>query len=131
MYPQVQALIMHRDPVEHARRRKPWNRAFSTNALKEYQPMIAKRVVQFVDGLSAQRDVVNLAAWISWFTYDFMSDMVSARSPCRSSISTEAVYQIRWWERDDEEQRRGRFLETPERRLRVRFPAHTLLFLLT
>ncbi len=76
MWPKICALIMLRDHGEHARRRRPWTRAFSTNALKEYQPIIARRVTQLVDGLAAQKGATDLAAWISWFTYDFMSDMV-------------------------------------------------------
>lgn len=75
LYPSPQSLIMHRDNVEHARRRRPWMRAFSTNALKEYHPQIKKRVGQFVDSLSAENEAINLAQRISWFTYDFMSDM--------------------------------------------------------
>ena len=63
-------LIGIRDSAEHARRRKPWNRAFSSAALKEYQPIVAKRVSQLVDLLGRQTDgkAVDLAQWISYFT---------------------------------------------------------------
>lgn len=70
---------MHQDPVEHARRRRPWNRAFNSTAIKEYQPLIVKRVIQLVDGVSAdaaKKGVVDLSCWLRWFTYDFMGDMV-------------------------------------------------------
>lgn len=68
-------LISLQDPAEHARRRKPWNRAFNSAALKEYQPTVAKRVAQLVETLQAQEGETDLAEWISYFTYDFMGDM--------------------------------------------------------
>ncbi|KAI0772263.1 cytochrome P450 [Irpex lacteus] len=73
--PSVHSLIMYRDPVEHARRRKPWNRAFNSAALKEYHPKIAHRAAQLVDSLASQKGIVDLATWISLFAYDFMGDM--------------------------------------------------------
>ena len=82
MHPPVYSLLTQRDPVEHARRRRPWNRAFSTAALKEYEPIVAKRVSQLVEGISQRKGVTDLAQWISFFTYDFMGDMVYV-SDCR------------------------------------------------
>ncbi|KAI0345507.1 cytochrome P450 [Trametopsis cervina] len=69
------ALIACSDPKEHTRRRRPWNRAFSTPALKDYQPIVARRVSQLVEGLQNQHGTVDLSQWISFFTYDFMGDM--------------------------------------------------------
>ena len=65
----VTALIGIRDPAVHHERRKRWNRAFSTAALKEFQPRIQYRVQQVVDALEErQREVVDLAEWIGFFT---------------------------------------------------------------
>ena len=51
------------------RRRRPWNRAFSGTALKEYNPMIQTRVQELGDALAARRgQVVDLAEWIGFFT---------------------------------------------------------------
>ncbi|THG99327.1 hypothetical protein EW026_g3001 [Hermanssonia centrifuga] len=75
LYPPILPIIATRDPVEHAQRRRPWNRGFSTAALKEYQPIIAKRVAQLVESLASEQGVVNLVERISFFTYDFMGDM--------------------------------------------------------
>ncbi|GJE94426.1 cytochrome P450 [Phanerochaete sordida] len=74
--PPVTGLIGIRDPAEHARRRRPWTRAFSTAALKEYEPIIIKRITQLSDQLLSQKGTLNLATWFSWFTYDIMGDMV-------------------------------------------------------
>lgn len=61
-------LIAIQETVEHARRRKPWNRAFNTTGLKEYQPIIARRALQLVEGIHKQGGVIDLAQWISFFT---------------------------------------------------------------
>ncbi|CAL1706398.1 unnamed protein product [Somion occarium] len=71
----MDAMIMVRNPVEHHRRRRPWNRAFSTAALKEYEPLVAKRVNQLVGKIASDKGVVDIAKFIGYFTYDFMGDM--------------------------------------------------------
>lgn len=60
-------LIAIRDPVEHGQRRKPWSRAFSTAALKEYQPTVRKRAAQLLERLRKESGTVDLAQWISFF----------------------------------------------------------------
>ncbi|EKM55975.1 uncharacterized protein PHACADRAFT_209483 [Phanerochaete carnosa HHB-10118-sp] len=67
------ALIGLRDNAEHARRQRPWNRAFSTAALKNYEPALIKRVSQFVRLLEEQKHV-DFAHCAHLFTFDFMSD---------------------------------------------------------
>lgn len=92
MNPPVRSLIATSDPSEHARRRRPWNRAFSTAALKEYHPIIHKRATQLTERLGstctganagqqteteANKDTwTDLTQWIAYFAYDFMGDMV-------------------------------------------------------
>ncbi|KAJ3546904.1 hypothetical protein NM688_g5462 [Phlebia brevispora] len=76
MHQPVKSMIAVRDPAEHQRRRRPWNRAFNTAATKEYEPMLKKRAVQLVEALEKQSGIVDLAQWISYFSYDFMGDMV-------------------------------------------------------
>ncbi|CAL1712458.1 unnamed protein product [Somion occarium] len=71
------SLIAIRDPALHNRRRRPWTRALNTASVKEFQPLIAKRVKQLVDRLEQQSSSkeIDLSQWISYFTYDFMGDM--------------------------------------------------------
>jgi cytochrome P450 len=72
----IRALISLRDPAEHARRRKPWTRAFRSAALKGYEDILSKRVHELVTALEKQDlKPLNLVEWISHFTFDFMSDM--------------------------------------------------------
>ncbi|KAH9852366.1 high nitrogen upregulated cytochrome P450 monooxygenase 2 [Lenzites betulinus] len=64
------------DTAEHLERRKPWTRAFTPAALKEYQPMLAARATQLVDALGRQAGEIDISKWVNYFSYDFMSDMV-------------------------------------------------------
>jgi cytochrome P450 len=64
----IRALIGLRDPAEHARRRKPWTRGFSSAALKGYEEILGRRVHEFVTALEQQRQPINLAELISHFT---------------------------------------------------------------
>lgn len=76
MHPAVPSLVGYRDPVVHAKRRRPWNRAFSIAGIKEFQPLICKRAGQLVGHLGKQKGTINLATWIRYYSYDFMGDMV-------------------------------------------------------
>ncbi|KAL5498761.1 hypothetical protein ACEPAH_2116 [Sanghuangporus vaninii] len=74
------SLISMRSVHEHAKRRKRWNRAFNSAAVKEYEPIVQKRVLQLVDELekrSTRNNIVSvsLSQWLGYFTTDFMGDM--------------------------------------------------------
>ncbi|OCH86875.1 high nitrogen upregulated cytochrome P450 monooxygenase 2 [Obba rivulosa] len=75
MRPAVPSVIAMTNPVEHLERRKLWNRAFNTTALKGYEHIIARRANLLVETI-AEAGEVDLATRISWFTFDFMSDLV-------------------------------------------------------
>ncbi|KAG6816460.1 hypothetical protein H0H87_005943 [Tephrocybe sp. NHM501043] len=68
-------MIALRDKTEHTRRRRPWTRAFSTAALKGYEEIITSRCLQLVDTVGQKTGAVDMAQWISFFTYvDAVSD---------------------------------------------------------
>ncbi|KAI9447487.1 high nitrogen upregulated cytochrome P450 monooxygenase 2 [Lactarius indigo] len=77
------SLIDQRDPILHMHQRKPWNRAFSSKALKEYEVILAKRARQLLDCLEDRVNgsdqkaglVLDMSAWFSYFAKDFMGDM--------------------------------------------------------
>ncbi|KAH9959236.1 high nitrogen upregulated cytochrome P450 monooxygenase 2 [Russula dissimulans] len=81
--PGAPSLIGQRDPVKHMHQRKPWNRAFSSAALKEYEIVVAKRTRQLLGRLensvleSDRKDgaVLDMTKWFSYFSTDFMGDM--------------------------------------------------------
>ncbi|KAH9167157.1 high nitrogen upregulated cytochrome P450 monooxygenase 2 [Lactarius sanguifluus] len=55
------ALIAQRDPILHMHQRKPWNRAFSSAAVKESD--------------QKANALVDMTEWLNFFTTDFMGDM--------------------------------------------------------
>lgn len=65
----TRSLISERDPVEHLRRRKPWNRAFSTTSLQAYEDILKERTSQFVGHLEKQTYPLDMDQWISFYTY--------------------------------------------------------------
>ena len=60
-------LIGSPDPTSHAQRRRLWNRALSSAALKEYEETLAKRVTDLYELLSTQKDVIDMNLWFGWF----------------------------------------------------------------
>ncbi|KAJ7864744.1 cytochrome P450, partial [Mycena olivaceomarginata] len=61
----------------HANRRRIWNRGLSSESLKDYESILAKRVTQLMDRLEGLSGPVDIAEWFSYFTFDFMGDMAS------------------------------------------------------
>ena len=70
------SLIAQRDPVVHMQQRKPWSRAFSSTAMKEYEVIVATRSRQLigclenlVSGSDRKEGVaLNVGAWLNYFT---------------------------------------------------------------
>ena len=56
------------DPQMHAERRKPWNRAFSAAAIKEYETLIASRATQLIQVLEMQNGEVVIGRFFNYFT---------------------------------------------------------------
>ncbi|KAG6908777.1 hypothetical protein DXG01_003306 [Tephrocybe rancida] len=70
------SLVGIRDPRVHARVRRVWARGFTPEALRSYQPILNKRVGNLITHFEARvGQTVDLSKWISYFTYDVMSDM--------------------------------------------------------
>ena len=65
----TRSLISERDPAEHLRRRKVWNRGFSQSALHQYEGIIRDRTVQFVQLLEKMKEPFDLDQWLSYYTY--------------------------------------------------------------
>ncbi|PAV19171.1 cytochrome P450 [Pyrrhoderma noxium] len=72
------SLISSRSSKEHAKKRVPWNHAFSSASIREYQVTITVRVRQLVGELKKRADrgeALNIVPWLSYFAFDFMGDM--------------------------------------------------------
>jgi len=63
------SVIAMRDPVEHKRRRKMWDRAFSTAAIKNYDEIVAKRARELVEQFEKRAgQEIDLSMWMSYFS---------------------------------------------------------------
>jgi cytochrome P450 len=59
------SLLSMMELVGHAERRKIWDRAFTPSALKSYEPLLAARVAELLENLSARLGTeVDLAEWV-------------------------------------------------------------------
>ena len=64
------SLITCKTRAEHARLRVPWNYAFRSESLRDYQPIIVRRASQLVEVLEKRalaRETVNLVTYMSYF----------------------------------------------------------------
>jgi cytochrome P450 len=61
------SLLSMIEPTGHAERRKIWDRAFTPNAIKSYEPLLAARVSELLENLSARLGTeVDLAEWVRY-----------------------------------------------------------------
>jgi cytochrome P450 len=64
----VRSLFSLRNPEEHSRRRRIWNRAFTASALKEYDLVVRNRLAQLVEILTdSSGQSVDLSLWMGRF----------------------------------------------------------------
>ncbi|KAK4466832.1 Tryprostatin B 6-hydroxylase [Cladorrhinum samala] len=76
-------LFMARDKQEHARRRKVWDRGFTTKALLGYDPRITKAINQMLAVVrehSEQAKPLNMTQWFDYFVFDIMEDLAFNKS---------------------------------------------------
>jgi cytochrome P450 len=63
------------DPAAHSKRRRIWERAFTPNAIKSYEPMLQARLNQLmVNFVSRVGQPIDIAEWFGFFSLDFMGD---------------------------------------------------------
>jgi hypothetical protein len=63
------------DPGEHGKKRRVWDLAFTSSALKSYEPMLQKRTSQLVAALKARTNQrIDLAEWLAFMALDYMGD---------------------------------------------------------
>ncbi|KAI8963127.1 cytochrome P450 [Daldinia sp. FL1419] len=63
-----------RDPIDHKRRRKAWDRGLSIKSLQIYQPRI-RAFVKELDRQIAQRQVIDVTAWSMYLSFDIMGEV--------------------------------------------------------
>ncbi|KAF5987673.1 pisatin demethylase cytochrome P450 [Fusarium coicis] len=75
------SLQMSRDKNDHARRRRAWDRAFSSKALRDYEPRVVKYTSQLLDRLVQTQDIpIDIAKWFKFYSFDTMGDLAFGQS---------------------------------------------------
>ncbi|KAH8826608.1 cytochrome P450 [Flagelloscypha sp. PMI_526] len=72
------SLINVRDPNEHRRRRRAWDRGLNPQALTVYEARVSKKAGALIASLKQQifsKDPIDLTAWCSFFAFDVMGDI--------------------------------------------------------
>ncbi|KAF2650048.1 monooxygenase [Lophiostoma macrostomum CBS 122681] len=69
-------MFYSRDPVDHKRRRKAWDRAFSVKSLRTYAPLIRAKVEQLTSTLASSATAPKDAtAWMMMLAFDIMGEV--------------------------------------------------------
>ncbi|KAE8375424.1 cytochrome P450 [Aspergillus bertholletiae] len=65
-----------RDRKEHARRRKVWDQAFSSKALRDYEPRVSSYIVQLLEAVRKNvGNPMDMAKWFNYYSFDVMGDL--------------------------------------------------------
>lgn len=74
-------LLSERRKKEHAIRRKAWDRAFTTKALRDYEHRVLKYTKLLTDRIEeAKGKPFNIALWVNFYTFDIMGDLSFGKS---------------------------------------------------
>ncbi|KAH7203512.1 cytochrome P450 [Fusarium oxysporum] len=75
------SLHMSRDKNDHSRRRRAWDRAFSSKALRDYEPRVVKYTSQLLNRLEqSQATTIDIAKWFKFYSFDTMGDLAFGQS---------------------------------------------------
>ncbi|KAG5974439.1 hypothetical protein E4U58_003055 [Claviceps cyperi] len=70
---------MTRDKDDHTRRRKTWDKAFSTKALRDYEPRVAKYTSSLLQQIGEHQGIpFDASKWFNFYSFDVMGDMAFA-----------------------------------------------------
>ncbi|KAK7418715.1 hypothetical protein QQX98_003733 [Neonectria punicea] len=77
----VISLHMIRDQKEHARRRKTWDKGFSSKALRDYEPRVARYTNQLLDKLEETQGLpFDASTLFNFYSFDVMGDLAFGKS---------------------------------------------------
>ncbi|KAI7769317.1 hypothetical protein LZL87_011847 [Fusarium oxysporum] len=75
------SLHMSRDKNDHSCRRRAWDRAFSSKALRDYEPRVAEYTSQLLDRLEQSQGArIDIAKWFKFYSFDTMGDLAFGQS---------------------------------------------------
>ncbi|RKL10721.1 hypothetical protein BFJ68_g8699 [Fusarium oxysporum] len=74
-------LLAERRKRQHANRRKAWDRAFTTKALKDYEHRVLKYTKLLTDRIDDMKGKpFNVSLWVNFYTFDIMGDLAFGKS---------------------------------------------------
>ncbi|CAK7234643.1 hypothetical protein SCUCBS95973_009004 [Sporothrix curviconia] len=80
LYP-LESLQMIRNKDVHSVRRKTWDRAFGSKALRDYEPRVKGYTAALVQQIDARLgQPVNVTEWFNNYSFDVMSDLAFGKS---------------------------------------------------
>lgn len=75
------SLQMIRDKSEHLRRRKVWDKGFSAQALRNYEPRVLEYTNQLLSRIAAHEgESVNASTLFNFYSFDIMGDLAFGKS---------------------------------------------------
>ncbi|KAH6879524.1 benzoate 4-monooxygenase cytochrome P450 [Thelonectria olida] len=75
------SLQMIRNKQEHSRRRKIWDKALNTKALRDYEPRVTLYTSQLLSQVEKMEGKpFNVTKWFNFYTFDIMGDLAFGRS---------------------------------------------------
>ncbi|ETS81741.1 hypothetical protein PFICI_06743 [Pestalotiopsis fici W106-1] len=75
------SLQMIRNKPDHIKRRRVWDRGFSANALRQYEPRVQNYTNQLMEQLSKRENTpVNVTDWFNFYSFDVMGDLAWGKS---------------------------------------------------
>ena len=76
----LKSMFGTRDRAEHDKRRRAWDRGFSTKALRNYEPRVASFTAEFEHRIvSFEVKAVNISAWSNYFSFDVTGDLAYSK----------------------------------------------------
>ncbi|KAF4341678.1 cytochrome P450 monooxygenase 67 [Fusarium beomiforme] len=74
-------LLAERRKRQHTNRRKAWDRAFTTKALRDYEHRVLKYTKLLTDRIDDMKGKpFNVSLWINFYTFDIMGDLAFGKS---------------------------------------------------
>jgi cytochrome P450 len=65
----VVPMLGSRDASTHTRLRKPWNRAFTTASLKDYEHIVVRRARELIENLDKRHSQqLDISEWMEFFS---------------------------------------------------------------
>ncbi|RJE20916.1 Cytochrome p450 [Aspergillus sclerotialis] len=75
------SLQTSRNKEEHARRRRVWDQAFSSKALRNYEPRVIHYTNQLINAIGkGLGKPMNVSKWFNYYSFDVMGDLSFGKS---------------------------------------------------